>query len=114
MIAMIFEVWPKPEHKQGYLDEAARLRLLLEEVDGFVSIERFESLTEPGKILSLSFFRDEDAVKAWRNRPEHRATQALGRSTYFTDYRLRMAEVTRDYGLHERRQAPADSQAAHG
>src|SRR5437762_201708 len=80
MIAVIFEVWPKPEHKQEYLDLAAELRPILETIDGFISIERFESLTEKGKILSLSFFRDEDALAAWRNVPLHRKDQAKGRA----------------------------------
>ncbi len=93
---------------------AAKLKPLLEEVDGFISVERFESLTTPGKILSLSFFRDEEAVKAWRNRAEHRATQSKGRAGLFADYRLRIASVIRDYGLTERAEAPADSREAHG
>jgi heme-degrading monooxygenase HmoA len=113
MIAVIFEVRPKPEHKQAYLDLAAELRPILETVDGFISIERFESLTEKGKILSLSFFRDEEAVAAWRNIPEHRRTQAKGRATIFENYRLRIAGVIRDYGMNERAQAPKDSRAMH-
>ena len=76
-------------------------------------MERFESLTEPGKILSLSFFRDEDAVALWRNRPSHRTTQGEGRHGIFADYRLRVAHVVRDYGLAKREQAPADSRAVH-
>jgi heme-degrading monooxygenase HmoA len=113
MIAVIFEVRPKPEHKQQYLDLAAELRPILETIDGFISIERFESLTEKGKILSLSFFRDEDAVAAWRNVPQHRKTQSKGRATIFEDYRLRIAGVIRDYGMNEREQAPMDSRATH-
>ena len=113
MIAMMFEVWPKPEHKQDYLDQAASMKSLLESIDGFISIERFESLYEPGKILSVSFFEDEEAVKAWRNTPEHRKAQALGRNQYFANYRLRIAGVQRDYGMRERAQAPADSRAVH-
>lgn len=114
MIAMIFEVWPRPEHQQRYLDTAAELRALLETIDGFVSIERFESLYEPGKILSLGFFESEAAIAAWRNMPEHRKAQALGRGRYFSDYRLRIACVTRDYGFRDREQAPADSREIHG
>ena len=114
MIAVIFEVMPAPGKRDGYLDLAARLRPLLEEIDGFISVERFESLTTPGKILSLSFFRDEEAVKAWRNTAEHRATQGKGRAGIFTDYRLRIAAVIRDYGMNERAEAPADSRAVHG
>jgi heme-degrading monooxygenase HmoA len=113
MIAVIFEVRPKPERKQEYLDLAAELRPILETVDGFISIERFESLTEKGKILSLSFFRDEEAVAAWRNIPEHRRTQAKGRASIFENYRLRIAGVIRDYGMNERAQAPKDSRAMH-
>ena len=93
MIAVIFEVWPKPEHRQKYFDLAAELRPILETIDGFISVERFESLTEPGKILSLSIFRDEDAVAAWRNTPEHRVTQGTGRAQIFKNYRLRIAGV---------------------
>ncbi len=113
MIAVIFEVWPKAERRQEYLDLAASLRPQLEEIDGFVSIERFESLTEPGKILSLSIFRDEKAVEQWRQVQAHRAAQAKGRAGIFKDYRLRIAGVIRDYGMFERAQAPQDSRRVH-
>ena len=113
MIAVIFEVWPAANRQARYLDLAAALRAELETIDGFLSIERFESLSAPGKILSLSFFRDEAAVAAWRNRPSHRATQALGRGGVFADYRLRIADVVRDYGMNDRDEAPIDSRAAH-
>ena len=113
MIAVIFEVWPKPEHKKEYLDLAAELRPILETIDGFISVERFESLTEKGKILSLSFFRDESAVAAWRNMPQHRKTQGKGRATIFENYRLRIASVIRDYGMRDRTEAPKDSRVAH-
>ena len=114
MIAVIFEVWPKPEGKKEYLDIAASLRPLLDTIDGFISIERFESLYEPGKILSLSFFRDEEAVKTWRNLVEHRAAQEKGRNELFANYRLRIASVIRDYGMTKRDEVPADSRAKHG
>lgn len=113
MIAVIFEVWPKQEHRQHYFDLAADLKPLLQTIDGFVSVERFESLTEKGKILSLSFWRDEAAVQAWRNTMEHRRAQAKGRATVFADYRLRIAGVVRDYGMSERDEAPKDSRAVH-
>ncbi len=113
MIAIIFEVQPKEGRRQDYLDLAAELRPLLEEVDGFVSVERFESLTNPGKILSLSVFRDEDAVRAWRSLERHRAAQRAGRSELFADYRLRVASVIRDYGMFKRSEAPADSRDIH-
>lgn len=113
MIAVIFEVEPAPGRREAYLTTAARLASELAAIDGFVSIERFESLATPGKLLSLSFWRDEAAVAAWRNRPAHRAAQAAGRGGVFTDYRLRIAEVVRDYGLDDRAQAPLDSRAAH-
>ena len=112
MIAVIFEVVPAPGETDRYLDLAAALRPELETMDGFISVERFRSLTDPAKLLSLSFWRDE-AVRAWRNRPAHRATQAKGRAGVFADYRLRIAEVSRDYGLRDRDEAPADSRAAH-
>jgi len=108
MIAVIFEVWPKDGHKDAYLDIAAALRPELETMDGFISIERFASLTEDGKILSLSFWRDEEAVAEWRNRSAHAAAQAAGRGEHFADYRLRVAAVLRDYGMTERAEAPAD------
>lgn len=113
MIAVIFEVWPKTEHRQDYLELAGRLRRHLEEIDGFISVERFESLTEPGKILSLSIWRDEEAVARWRQRTEHRSAQAAGRGRMFADYRLRIAGVIRDYGMNDRTEAPADSRALH-
>ncbi|MFG1318963.1 antibiotic biosynthesis monooxygenase family protein [Xanthobacter autotrophicus] len=112
MIAIIFEVWPAEGQRETYLDLAARLRIELEKMDGFISVERFESITEPGKMLSLSIWRDEEAVKTWRNLPIHRKTQAAGRAGIFRDYRLRVAAVLRDYGLEAREEAPEDSRAA--
>lgn len=113
MIAVIFEVVPALGRRQEYLDLAAGLRPALEQIDGFISIERFESLTNEGKILSLSLWRDEEAVKRWRQLESHRVAQAKGRAGVFADYRLRVAEVIRDYGMFERSQAPADSRAMH-
>jgi len=113
MIAVIFEVWPREGHQKEYLDIAGQLRAVLETVDGFVSVERFESLTEPGKLLSLSFFRDEEAVRAWRALEVHRRAQARGRARVFVDYRLRVASVLRDYGMTERAEAPSDSRRFH-
>ena len=114
MHAVIFEVWPKDGRKQDYLDIAAGLRPLLDQVDGFISIERFESLSERGKLLSLSFWRDEQAIEEWRALEQHRAAQVEGRSGIFEDYRLRIAGVIRDYGMDDREQAPADSREVHG
>jgi heme-degrading monooxygenase HmoA len=113
MIAVIFEVWPADGRRESYLDHAARLRPELEKIDGFVSVERFQSITDPAKMLSLSFWRDEAAVARWRNHMGHRATQAAGRNGVFRDYRLRVAAVLRDYGLDKREQAPEDSRRAH-
>lgn len=112
MIAVIFEV--RPADRGAYLGLAADLSPWLQTIDGFLSIERFESLAEPGKLLSLSFWRDEAAVAAWRRLEAHRAAQARGRAGVLSDYRLRVAAVVRDYGMAERAQAPADSRAAHG
>jgi heme-degrading monooxygenase HmoA len=112
MIAVIFEVWPHEDQRGRYLDTAAGLKPLLETMDGFISVERFQSLYEPEKLLSLSFWRDEAAVANWRKLETHRAAQALGRNKLFRDYRLRIAGVIRDYGMFERDQAPADSRAA--
>ena len=113
MIAVIFEVQVAPARRQDYLDIAAELRPLLEQVDGFLSIERFQSLTNPEKLLSLSFFRDEAAVRNWRNLSQHRSAQRQGRDGIFADYRLRVAGVIRDYGMFERDAAPGDSEAVH-
>ncbi len=113
MIAIIFEVTPHPDRKQQYLDIAASLRPHLEKIDGFISIERFQSLTDENKILSLSFFRDEQAVADWRALQAHRSAQAAGRGGIFADYRLRVAGVIRDYGLTDRAQAPANSRSVH-
>lgn len=114
MIAVIFEVSPRQGSTERYLDLAAQLRPLLEQIDGFVSIERFRSLAEPDKLLSLSFWRDEEAVARWRQLEVHRAAQREGRADVFADYRLRVATVLRDYGMHERGEAPADSRRIHG
>ena len=115
MIAVIFEVFPADGRKDDYLQHAARLRSELECMDGFISVERFQSLTDSDKLLSLSFWRDEEAVDGWRSRDSHRAAQLAGRKGVFRDYRLRVAAVVRDYGMSERReQAPADSRAIYG
>ena len=114
MMAVIFEVEPAPGAMAEYLDTAAALRAELARIDGFISIERFESLTQKGKLLSLSFWRDEAAIAQWRNLEVHRRTQQAGRERIFADYRLRVAQVVRDYGLHERDQAPEDSRHRHG
>lgn len=114
MIAVIFEVEPLPGQRDAYLAAAASLRDDLASIDGFLSIERFQSLAAPSRMLSLSFWRDEEAVRQWRTLPSHRATQALGRTALFAGYRLRVAHVLRDYGMHEREQGPADARAAHG
>lgn len=113
MIAIIFEVEPDSGRKEEYLDIAASLKPLLDTVDGFISVERFQSLTNPDKLLSLSFFRDEEAVARWRALSEHRAAQSAGRAGIFADYRLRVVSVLRDYGLNDRAEAPEDSKAAH-
>jgi heme-degrading monooxygenase HmoA len=113
MIAVIFEVVPAPGKRQEYLDLAARLRPELERIDGFISVERFASLTDESKLLSLSFWRDEDAVRRWRNLESHRAAQARGRGGIFAQYRLRVASVIRDYGRDRRKEAPQDSREAH-
>lgn len=114
MIAVIFEVEPAGEAGQAaYLATAATLAPQLQTLDGFVSVERFESLTQPNRFLSLSFFRDEAAVAAWRQLAEHRDAQTAGRNGIFSGYRLRVAQVLRDYGLEARDEAPADSRRIH-
>ena len=113
MIAVIFEVWPGEGRRDEYLDIAAELRPLLDGIDGFISIERFASLSEQGKILSLSFWRDEESVAAWRQLEAHRAAQSRGRAGIFSDYRLRIAGVVRDYGMYSRDEAPPDSRERH-
>lgn len=114
MYAVIFEVEPGPGKRDNYLHIAASLLDELKTMDGFISIERFESLAQPGKILSLSFWRDEQAVKNWRAHNSHRRAQSAGRDGVFADYRLRVAQVLRDYGMHQREQAPQDSRDLHG
>ncbi len=107
MMAVIFEVWPVEGRKDDYLNLAATLRTEVEKIDGFISVERFESLYEQGKLLSLQFWRDEAAITAWRNQLDHRKAQKLG-PHMFAGYRLRIAQVVRDYGPHDRAQAPVD------
>jgi heme-degrading monooxygenase HmoA len=111
---VIFEVWPAEGRTREYFDLAASLRRELDQIDGFLSIERFESVTTPGKFVSLSFWRDEESVRRWRNIEEHRRAQAQGRAGIFADYRLRVASVIRDYGLRTRDEAPEDSRDRHG
>ena len=113
MIAVIFEAIPGEDQKDEYFRIAATLRPQLEKINGFISIERFQSVNDPGKILSLSFWKDEESIKQWRNLEMHRSAQAKGRETIFKDYRLRIAEVVRDYGMSDRKEAPADSKIFH-
>ena len=113
MIAIIFEVFPAEGQQDAYLDIAAEMRPLIDQIDGFISVERFQSLTTPGKLLSVSFFRDEAAVDEWRALTAHRAAQGKGRAGVFKDYRLRVAHVIRDYAMFDREQAPKDSLQAH-
>lgn len=114
MIAVIFEVYPSSEGREEYLQIAAELRTFLEGRDGFISIERFQSLSDEGKVLSLSFWHDEEAVQAWRNLFEHRMAQRKGKEGLFRSYRIRVAEVLRDYTESSRDQAPSDSRAELG
>lgn len=113
MIAVIFEVEPAPGERQTYLDEAVDLKPVLETIDGFISVERFQSLASEARMLSLSFWRDEASIARWRNMPRHRAAQHMGRESVFAEYRLRIAAVIRDYGLRSREDAPPDSKAEH-
>lgn len=114
MIAVLFEVWPAADRTQEYLELAGALKSELEQIDGFISIERFASLTEEGKLLSLSVWRDEEAVRRWRTLESHRQAQARGRGGIFRNYRLRVAQVLRDYTLSRRDEAPVDSRDQHG
>ena len=114
MLAVIFEFEPVADRRQDYLDFAAALAPGLHSIDGFISIERFESLTQPGKLLSISFWRDEAAIREWRNLEKHRAAQRAGREGIMADYRLRVASVIRDYGMQDRDAAPGDSKDIHG
>ncbi len=114
MHVIVFEFWPAEGRQDDYFDHVAALRPELEKIPGFVSVERFESLTEPGKLLSLSFWESEEAIASWRALPRHRKAQAAGRAGVFSNYRLRVAEVARDYGMCDRTQAPGDSRQEHG
>ena len=114
MLAVIFEIWPATGRAQEYFDLAAALKADLEKIDGFISIERFQSLVTPGKFVSISFWRDEPAILAWRSLERHRSAQSMGRAGIFSDYRLRVASVVRDYGMSDRAEAPPDSREVHG
>jgi heme-degrading monooxygenase HmoA len=113
MIAVIFEVIPNEGKKEEYLKIAASLRPELDHIEGFISIERFQSFTDPEKVLSLSFWKDEESIQQWRNLEMHRHAQAKGRNEVFKDYRLRIAHVARDYGMFDRKETPADSSGFH-
>ena len=114
MIAVIFEVIPHGDRKDAYLEMAAKMKAEVQNIDGFISVERFQSLMNPEKLLSLSYWRDEAALDEWRALQAHRKAQSMGRDIMFSDYRLRVAGVIRDYGKNERDEAPADSRALHG
>lgn len=107
MIAVIFEVYPAKDKRPAYMDMAAGLRPHLEQIEGFISVERFQSLRDPEKLLSLSLWEDEEAVARWRSFERHRAAQQAGRTDMFDDYRLRVCHVIRDYGMQDRDEAPA-------
>jgi heme-degrading monooxygenase HmoA len=113
-IAVIFELTPAPGRKQDYLDLAAGLSAEVKDFDGFISIERFESITAPGNFVSISWWRDEESVRRWRNVQKHREAQAKGRAGVFTRYRLRVAQQIRDYSHDSRSEAPSDSVKVHG
>lgn len=113
MIAVIFEAVPAKGKWEAYLDIAATLRPELSKIEGFISIERFQSIANPAKVLSLSFWKDEASIAEWRNVELHRMAQNAGRNSIFEDYRLRIAEVQRDYGMTDRTQAPEDSKNFH-
>jgi heme-degrading monooxygenase HmoA len=106
MFAVIFEVQPKPGREQDYLDIAASLKPDVEQIDGFISVERYQSMTIPGKLVSVSFWRDADAVKRWREHTRHHLAQLSGRGQIFADYRISVAEIERQYGMFDRGQAP--------
>lgn len=112
-IAVIFEVVPADGQKQEYLDIATKLKPELEKIKGFISIERFQSIYNPEKILSLSFWENEEAIKEWRNLETHRYAQTKGRKSIFKDYRIRIAQMVRDYGMFERDETPSDSKSFH-
>ena len=114
MIAVIFEFTPAPGRFAEYMELVGLLKPELEKAEGFISLERFESITTPGKYVSLQFGRDEESVRKWRNLQKHREAQRQGRAGIFATYRLRIAGVLRDYAMHERGEAPRDSVAAHG
>ena len=113
MIAIIFEVTPHDGKKDEYLSIATSMRSLVEQIDGFISVERFQSLTNPEKLLSISFYETEAAVDRWRQLTEHRNAQSVGRDRIFKDYRIRVLSVIRDYGMTDRDEAPADSRQIH-
>ncbi|MDJ1471543.1 antibiotic biosynthesis monooxygenase [Cytophagaceae bacterium DM2B3-1] len=113
MIAVLFEAFPEKDKWDEYLDIAARLRPELSKIEGFISIERFQSITQPEKVLSLSFWQDEESIAQWRNLELHRMAQKKGRDSVFENYRLRVATVIRDYGMTDRQQAPEDSKSIH-
>ncbi len=114
MHVIVFEFWPSEGRHDDYFDHVAALRPELEKIPGFISVERFDSLTEPGKLLSLSFWESEEAIARWRALPRHRKAQSAGRAGILANYRLRVAEVARDYGPADREQAPRDSVDVHG
>ena len=114
MIAVIFEFTPAEGRFPEYMDLVGELKSDLARAEGFISLERFESITSKGKFVSLQFWRDEESVRKWRNVQKHRAAQAKGRAGIFASYRLRIAEVVRDYTMDERGEAPDDSRSFHG
>ena len=114
MIAVIFEFTAADGRFADYKALAEALSDEVRKLDGFISIERFQSIGDPARFVSLSFWRDEEAVRKWRNVQKHREAQAKGRKEIFSGYRLRVARVLRDYSKEQRDEAPADSVKMHG
>lgn len=113
MIAVIFDAETTKDTTSEYLDIKAQRRPLLAVIHGFINIKRFQSLTNPDKVLARSCWRDKAAIAAWRTLPQHRAAQGAGSDHVFADNRLRIATVGRDYGECARDQSPADNRSAH-
>ena len=104
-VVVLFEVTPTAEGKVRYLELAAQLKLLLSDAKGFIHSERFSSLNEEGKLLSLNVWENEESVKKWRNELHHRMSQSEGRERLFENYRITVAYVIREYDDYNRREA---------
>ncbi len=111
-IVVLFEVTPTKEGMEKYLELASMLKPMLSGFDGFISAERFQSLNNEGKLLSMNVWENEEAIEKWRNTLSHRMSQLEGKNKLFESYKITVCNTIREYSNTDRKNAPQDSNKA--